>query len=134
MKTEEPDKPSLPLLDLETLDTLRQLGRRRGRDLLGQLFGLFSDQGPESFAKLRRAALEGDAETVREVAHSLKGSYRSLGTPRLAKRCEALEERGRGGGDLAGLSSALDELERDFVQTREALELFLAGETPEPSG
>ena len=47
------DLQTQELLDRTTLETLASLGERRGKDLLGQLFGLFLDQGPKSFEALR---------------------------------------------------------------------------------
>ena len=112
------------LLDIQTLESLAMLGERRGKDLLGQLVALFSDQGPKSFKQLRQALAEGDATTVSETAHSLKGSYRSLGTVRLAQISETLERRGRE-GQLDGLDAELSELEETFSVTERQLEAFL---------
>lgn len=112
------------LLDIGTLETLAMLGERRGKDLLGQLVALFSDQGPKSFEKLRAALADGDSAVVSETAHSLKGSYRSLGTLRLAAISEAIEHRGRQ-GRLDGLEVQLAELEEIFAATKGQLETFL---------
>ena len=112
------------LLDIQTLESLAMLGERRGKDLLGQLVALFSDQGPKSFGQLRQALAEGDATAVSETAHSLKGSYRSLGTVRLAEISEKLERRGRE-GLLDGLDADLGELEETFAATKLRLEAFL---------
>ena len=112
------------LLDIQTLESLAMLGERRGKDLLGQLVALFSDQGPKSFKQLRQALAEGDATAVSETAHSLKGSYRSLGTVRLAEISEKLERRGRE-GLLEGLDAELGELEQTFAATQLQLEAFL---------
>ena len=112
------------LLEISILDTLATLGERRGKDLLGQLFSLFLEQGPKGFGELRKALDEGNAGEVKSVAHSLKGSYRSLGTPRLAELSRRLEELGTS-GRLAGGQEVLSELETCFDQTSEALKHFL---------
>ena len=119
------DPAAVDLLDESILQTLSMLGERRGKDLLGQLFGLFLEQGPTSFSSLRGALASGDAAEVKSTAHSLKGSYRSLGTPRLAELSRQLEEMGSS-GQLAGGESILAELELCFGQTSEALRSFLA--------
>ena len=113
------------LLDLTMLETLSSLGERRGKDLLGQLFGLYLQQGPEGFAKMRSALAVDDSAEIKSVAHSLKGSYRSLGTPRLAEISKQLEEKGTT-GDLSGGGDLLDELEQTFDATTVALREFLA--------
>ncbi|MEO1365566.1 MAG: Hpt domain-containing protein [Acidobacteriota bacterium] len=112
------------LLDAATLETLAQLGERRGRDLLGQLADLFSEQGPKSFATMRQAVAAADLKVVRETAHSLKGSYRSLGTVRLADLSAELEGLGRS-GVLDGVEALLDDLEASFAATEVALRAFI---------
>lgn len=119
----EEDAPA-ELLDLSMLETLSMLGNRRGKDLLGQLFGLYLQQGPEGFAKMRAAVAEGRPEELKGVAHSLKGSYRSLGTPRLAAVSKDLEEKGAA-GDLDGCDVLLDRLEQAFTETTSVLREFL---------
>ncbi|MEM8994479.1 MAG: Hpt domain-containing protein [Acidobacteriota bacterium] len=114
------------LLDAATLETLAQLGERRGRDLLGQLAALFSEQGPKSFATLRRAVADADTAAIRDTAHSLKGSYRSLGTLRLADLSAELESLGRR-GVLDGVEALLDDLEASFAATEVALRGFIEG-------
>lgn len=112
------------LLDLSMLDTLSDLGNRRGKDLLGQLFGLYLQQGPEGIANMRSAFAEGRASEIKSVAHSLKGSYRSLGTPKLATISKQLEDKGAA-DDLSGCDTLLDQLERAFDETTTALRDFL---------
>ncbi|MEM1202315.1 MAG: Hpt domain-containing protein [Acidobacteriota bacterium] len=118
-----------PLLDLSTLQMLSDLGDRRGKDLLGQLYGLFIAQGPESFAKMRQAVASGEPNTVREVAHSLKGSYRSIGTPVLADLCFELEQRGKAGDLGDDADTVLDRLEETFEATSAALGDYLGRRT-----
>ena len=113
------------LLDLSILETLHSLGERRGKDLLGQLFGLFQQQGPQGFEQIRSALAVQQPSEIKSVAHGLKGSYRSLGTPRLAEICRVLEEKG-GTGDLSGGEALLSELEEVFESTVAALKDFLA--------
>ncbi len=119
------DPAAVDLLDESILQTLSMLGERRGKDLLGQLYGLFLEQAPTSFSSLRQALASGDADGVKSTAHSLKGSYRSLGTPRLAELSRQLEEMGSS-GQLEGGETILAELESCFGQTSEALQSFLA--------
>ena len=100
------------------------LGERRGKDLLGQLFDIFLDQGPKGFAEIRDALQTGNAEQVKSVAHSLKGSYRSLGTPRIAELSRLLEDLGAR-GETDGGEAILDQLETCFEETSAALQTFL---------
>ena len=116
------------LLDMSILETLATLGERRGKDLLGQLFGLFQEQGPKGFATIRQALESGNATEIKSMAHSLKGSYRSLGTPRLAELSRQMEEKGST-GRLDGGAELLAELELCFEHTQKALGDFLATKT-----
>ena len=121
------DSPQ-PVLDTSILQTLISLGQRRGRDLLGQLTQIFLDQGPKSFAHLRTAISEGNTKEVHETAHSLKGSYQSLGMPRLGELSRQLEEQGRT-GDLSMSSETLRRLEETFETTRVELAAYLEAQT-----
>lgn len=118
------DLDSTPRLDRETLGSLAELGQRRGKDLLTQLFGIFRDQGPAGIESMRQSLADGDTASLRETAHSLKGSYRSLGTPRLARLAEALENLGRA-ERLQGCAALVDALEREFRSTSDALGQFV---------
>jgi HPt (histidine-containing phosphotransfer) domain-containing protein len=115
-----------PRLDREILDSLAMLGERQGKDLLGQLFGIFSSQGPIGFANLRQALADGDSKALREIAHSPKGSYRSLGIPRLADLAERLETQGRE-ETWEGCAESIDALEKEFEATSEALGQWIEG-------
>ena len=119
------DKSTPQWLDPTTLQMLVDLGKRRDRDLLGQLYGLFQTQGPQGIAAMRRAIEAADAVALSEAAHSLKGSYRSLGTPRLAELASRLEDAGRD-RRLDGASALVDALEAAFHQTDAALGEFIA--------
>lgn len=116
----------LDAVDATVLGTLDDLGKRRGKDLLGQLFQIFVEQGPETFANMRRAVELANPNDLASSAHSLKGSYQSLGLPRLAKICTELESRGRA-GQLSGLDVWLDHLEHEFDATRIALREYVEG-------
>ena len=126
-----------PRLDHETLESLAMLGERRGKDLLGQLFGIFVDQGPSGVRSMREALAGLDSDSLRETAHSLKGSYRSLGTPRLADLAEQLENLGRD-GFWEGCSELIDDLETEFEATSEELRRLIEsraagnGNRPDP--
>ncbi len=112
------------LLDLEILESLASLGKAHGQTLLQQLFDLFCAQGPASLVVLRRALEARDVIEIRETAHSLKGSYKSLGTVRLATLSEQLEEAALE-ADWAACEPLIDGLEIEFSQTREVLGNFV---------
>jgi CheY-like chemotaxis protein len=108
------------LLDLGVLDGLRGLQAEGEPDILGELIGLFLEEAAPQLAALRRALEEGDARAVERVAHTLKGSSGSMGAPRMAEVCGALEEVGVL-GDLTRAPGLLDRLDAEFDRTRRAL-------------
>ena len=89
---------------------LGHLARMTGGDkaLAREVLGLFLKQS----ASLAAALAEVSAETVR-LAHTLKGSARSIGAFRIADHAAAVEDSVRRGADpapeLAGLRAALTE-------------------------
>jgi HPt (histidine-containing phosphotransfer) domain-containing protein len=58
---------------------------------------LFLTVVPTMIADIEGAVAEGDAYKVRQLAHKLRGSCLSLGTPRLAQACLAIESAARAG-------------------------------------
>lgn len=115
-----PDLPNLePTLDLKTLGTLRELGRRTGKDVLGEVVGLYLERKSVQLEALRQALASGDAHTLERTAHSLKGSSANLGAVRLARLAGEIEVLGRQ-GDLAGGAERLEALvtELELVDAR----------------
>lgn len=121
-----------PTLDLKTLGTLRELGRRTGKDILGEVVGLYLDRKPTQLELLREALARGDAQTVERTAHSLKGSSANLGALRLARLASDLETLGRQ-GELGGGQTRLEALETEIDQVEKRLRSILANPEQELS-
>lgn len=62
--------------------------------------------------ELRRGFAEGEADTVRKAAHSLKGASANLGLVYLAEQCRALEEAARE-GRLQGQEGRLLQIQQE---------------------
>ncbi len=86
---------------------------------------LFLDSTPPRLAALREAAARGDARSLEQEAHALKGSAATLGARRLAGLGERLEALGRA-GDAAGAATMLPHLDAEFARVRTALTAKLA--------
>ncbi|HEY1013796.1 MAG TPA: Hpt domain-containing protein, partial [Herpetosiphonaceae bacterium] len=95
-------------------------------DLVGQLIDLFAQESPPQVAAIARAVAEGDADSLRQTAHSLKSSAANLGAGALAAICAELEKRGRG-GEAAGLEPQVAALETEFERACLALERVRTG-------
>ena len=80
---------------------------------------------PEIIAEVQSAHKAHEAETVRQQAHKLKSSARSMGADALADACQALEAAGREGQwdeidrlapELEGLYSKVSDYINNYIQ------------------
>ena len=97
------------------------------RDVMGGEFGIlvntFLQAADDPLHHLRQGAAAADAENVRKMAHSLKGSCINIGAPELAERCRTAEQRGRD-GDLSDIEACISAIDDELGAVREALESF----------
>jgi HPt (histidine-containing phosphotransfer) domain-containing protein len=105
-------------LDEVVLAGLRELG---DADLLSELSTMFLADASSRLAALREAVKGGDAKSVEQIAHALKGSSGNMGAKRMAKICAELEYAGAS-GDLSYAPELLGRLEEEFSRVRPALE------------
>lgn len=85
-----------------------------------ELFQEFMGQMPALLSQLETALASGDAATFGRVAHTIKGSARSIGADPLAEEAYALEQMGKSGD----LSSAHEVLQKLYESWR-ALQAYL---------
>ncbi|MEW6130725.1 MAG: PAS domain S-box protein [Acidobacteriota bacterium] len=108
-------------LDKRVLAKLRAaLGAKR-KELIPNLIDLFCSDAAPRLELMRKALDENDAESLRRVAHALKGSSANLGVKRMAGLCEMLEAKSRK-GNLTGADTLLDLLAGEFVVVQKLLE------------
>jgi len=113
-----------PALDPAVLDELADLQEDGEPDILAELADLFFEDAPARLAVLRAAWEAGDAETLRQTAHALKGSCGNLGARKMYETARLLEEAGRRGA-LPADTGLLDRLDAEFRQTRAELSALL---------
>ena len=82
---------------------------------------LFLEDTPQRLAKMKTAFDQGDAATIKSVAHTLKGSASNLGARRLAAQCAEVE-RQCGLGIRDELAGSLEKIAAEFRQVCVALE------------
>jgi HPt (histidine-containing phosphotransfer) domain-containing protein len=80
----------------------------------------------ERIVQIREGIQAEDATGVETGAHSLKSSAGNVGASRLQALCQAAEMLAEG-GDFAGLSGLLGEIEGAYQDAREELERILEG-------
>ncbi|MCR4408183.1 MAG: Hpt domain-containing protein, partial [Anaerolineae bacterium] len=97
----------------------------RFREIMGEagteLITLFLEETHDLLAKLREAVVQGDAERLRRVAHTLKGSSATLGAMTLSDLCKELEIMGRQ-GVLEGAADKVAQVEAEYERVKLALE------------
>ena len=83
------------LLDYERITQLRRLGEKTGRDVLGKSIEQFVKQTPKDVTELNKALDAGDANRLRQIAHSMKSGSANLGILSFSEACLQLEQAAR---------------------------------------
>ncbi|HEX4585920.1 MAG TPA: response regulator [Burkholderiaceae bacterium] len=115
----EADPASPVRLDPSRLEMVRSL-KNSGPQLAERVIGLYLETVPNILARLRQAALSGDALEMGRASHSLRGSSRELGAVRVAQLCEQIEAFARA-GKVSDASSILPTLECEYERLRPLL-------------
>jgi HPt (histidine-containing phosphotransfer) domain-containing protein len=110
------------LLDPNVLRTLREYATPEAPDPAREVAQTFLDVTPERLALLQQAAVQGDADEVRRIAHQVRGSCSAAGAVGMQRVAEALEGA-PGAGDMPAL---VEQLEAMFARTRPLLEAIAA--------
>lgn len=97
-------------------------------DLLREFCQIYLEESPKLLEKLRQAVAEGDAESVRRVAHSIKGEVGYLGAEAASQAARQLENMGND-NDLSRAAVVFDVLERELIGVQAALQ-DMAGVRP----
>ncbi len=97
-------------------------------ELLQELCQIYLEESPKLLEKLRQAVADGDAETVRRVAHSIKGEVGYLGAEAASQAARQLENMGND-KDLSQAAAVFDVLERELIGVQSALK-DMAGVRP----
>ena len=110
-----------PLLDLDTLNGIRAIQDPRAPDILGKLLEIYLGNAPELIAQLRAAVQEGNCESIRDYAHSLKSSSGNIGARKIFELAAAIENMARD-EKTEGAEALLAQIERFFPPTCDLLE------------
>ena len=110
-----------PAVDSDILTRLRTLaGRHGGSDEFRSIVEAFIKYTGQEIENLRRALEENDLPTLRDVAHSMKGSAAIYGASRLSALCEALQVAADL-GDVQESSAVFNRLEGEYARVAERL-------------
>jgi len=114
---------AVPAFDTETLESLLELGRRTGQNVLAMISPTFL--AGELLGRIEEAMESGRLDDLERGAHSLKGSAGTLGAHRLATACRGLEAAAEAGdGELCRhhLARVRSEYQLASAALRELLE------------
>ena len=99
-------------------------GMTENKEELAELLELFKKTTKKELATLHEAIDAGDLETVRSVAHNLKGVASLLGAGKMSTLCRSMEDAAID-GDAAKVERILDRLAAIAERTRRAMDAKL---------
>ena len=95
-------------------------------EMLGQMFQIFEGDAEGRVARLRAAIEGGDANTVMEEAHALKGGVGNFFAMPVFETAYKLEAMGQS-GDLADAAATFAELESQLGTMKSEIQALIAG-------
>ncbi len=107
-------------LDPAVLESLGDLDDDGEESIVAELAGMFLENAFSRIETLQEAVEKGDANSVRETAHALKGSSGNMGAHKMHDLCTKLQEAGES-GDLTETPAILEQLEAEFGRARPEL-------------
>ena len=109
-----------PLLDLEVVQSLKELGGPEDPGLFAELVEMFLRDTPPRIQAMLEASSNGDPMALARAAHSMKSSCGNLGAMSLAHLCQAIEAGGRQ-GDLEAVRSLVQRSSEEYQKVAQAL-------------
>ena len=116
-----PREKAVASVDWNRLMELAELGGEDDPDFLASLISRFHQDASVRLERLDVAVRQHDARTVKEIAHSLKGSSANLGLVALAALCQQLQDQGES-GDTKESGQVLEDLRKEYRKARRELE------------
>ena len=110
-----------PALDLAALEQIRALQDDGGVSLLRRVVAQFSVTAPALTATIHENVVAGNAEAVRQAAHSLKSSAGAIGAALLARCCAEIESTAQSAGTTA-VASLLEALDAELAAAQRSLQ------------
>ena len=90
------------------------------RTLLAELTEIFLEDCPRRLHELEQAVTEGNANMIKQTAHSLKGMVACFGARLAQERAAEMEGLGKA-GDVTNTSALLPQLQREFARVMNCL-------------
>lgn len=109
------------VIDQATFNDLKKLV---GFDFIGELVETFFEEAPALLAEMIQALNQGDADSFRRAAHSMKSNSATFGAVRLASLSRDLEFMGRD-GQLDQAAELFPEAQSAYEEAAAALKVLL---------
>ena len=106
--------------DTEALDMLREVMEEE----FGELIQVYMQDSEARLPAIHQASDDGNAESLRELAHSFKGASSNIGAAALAKLCYELENAGRE-NRLENTASLIAAIEQEYDAVKALLQQML---------
>lgn len=113
-----------PILNLDKLDSLRQLDPEGGTGFLKKLASIYLSSAPSYLSQIEKAIQTRDDHALRKAAHTFKSSAANIGAETLSGLCQKLEDYGEN-HQIDEASRLLAEMQHEFRQVTIALEELL---------
>ncbi len=120
IRTAKQDESDIAALDSVAFAEIAAISAQASAGFLSRLILKFIDVSSNDIEKLVVKLAQGEAEEVKKVAHSLKGSAANLGAQHLAELCNVLESVA-GTGNLGGMEIHLEKIKIERERVIEAL-------------
>ncbi|MDJ0651256.1 MAG: ATP-binding protein [Xenococcaceae cyanobacterium MO_188.B19] len=120
-KTEEVENKENRVLDIQVLDSLRELAGIKAPDLINKIVKQYFEDSPGKLKAIAKAAEEKDAEALSKAAHGLRSSSANLGAIRVAELCKTIENIGRTGTTADTLDS-IAQLQAEYAKVEVVLQ------------
>ena len=110
-----------PVLDLNVINSLRQLAGAKAQELLTKIANQYFEDSPERLKAIAQALETKNTEALRKAAHGFRSSSANLGAVIIAERCKELENMARA-GEMPENREILTELEAAYAKAKIALQ------------
>ena len=107
-------------LDPAALEKIRALQRDGAPDLVNMVVEQYLTDSSSLVETLREAVQSGNADELRNAAHSLKSSSANVGAMILAELCKMIEVKARE-NDLKEVATEVDKVLEEYERARNAL-------------
>jgi PAS domain S-box-containing protein len=111
---------SRSVLDQRVLKSLRQMAGAKAAIILSQIINSYLEDAPHLLQGIRDAVAAGDAQALRQSAHSLRSSSANLGAMNLSNLCKQLEMMG-GAGTTTNAHGLITQVEAEYEKVKRAL-------------